>query len=326
MKDNAHLGKMQETTNANFPEGAIMMTFSFKSYPTTIMLRDSHPYHRISEHFPFHIDLFRVIPRHFPAHRHDFLESSYIVDGEGYQIINGTRYEMRPGTFFFLLPYQVHEMFTVSRQPLKIYNCMFDMNVLFQSTGGSNVINHLLFAKEELSPSVQLYENDLMTVESIFAQMLAEFKGNRIWKNDFLQAKLTELLIHFDRLREEERIELKAMRKRSSPAIWLVIRFIHLHYREPLSLSSLAETFGMGSSTLSQTFKQRVGMSIVQFLHEVRTNHACSLLTSTDMHEIDIAEEVGFGSMRSFSRIFRDVKRMTPNEYRKRFRLKPADS
>lgn len=297
------------------------MTFSFETFPTTVMLRSSQPSLQIPEHFPFHINFIRVAPRHFPAHRHDFLESSFIVDGEGYQIINGVRYEMRPGTFFFLLPYQVHEIFTVSKQSLKIYNCMFDMNLLFQSTGSGSVMNHLLFSDENLVPSLQLEGEALEKVGSIFAEMLKEFNGDGLWKNHFLQAKLTELIIHFDRLRGREQLERKTSRADSS-AIWLVIRFIHLHYREPLALSELASSFGMSASYLSQEFKKHIGMNFVQFLHEVRTSHACSLLCSTHLSEVDIAMEVGFGSMRSFSRIFREVKGMAPNEYRKRFRLK----
>jgi len=55
---------------------------------------------------PLHISLNRLY-HGFRPHRHDFLEFSYVIDGRGSESINDAKHQMLPGTFTFVLPYQV---------------------------------------------------------------------------------------------------------------------------------------------------------------------------------------------------------------------------
>lgn len=285
-------------------------------YPETRHLQLSHPGMDISEQFPFQIGL-PGIRRHFPAHRHEYLESSFIISGEGYQIVNGKRHPLRPGTFFFLLPYQVHEIFVSSGESIKLYNCMFDIHFLFWSSAAMPGLEQLLHTREELPPSVQLDGEERETFARLFAEMLTEFQSGKLWRQQFIQVKLLELLIRFDRLRRLERSDLPQAEPTGSSSIWSVVRHIHLHYQEPLALTELAQRFGMSSSNLSELFKRHLGVNFARFVHDLRVRHACGLLASTDMSKTDISVEAGFGSLRSFSRIFRELKGMTPSDYRK---------
>lgn len=290
-------------------------------YPETRHLQLSHPGMGISEQFPFRIG-HPVIRRHFPAHRHEYLEISFITAGEGYQIVNGKRHPLRPGTFFFLLPYQVHEIFTVSSESMRLYNCMFDIQFMFWSSAAMPGLEQLLYIEEELPPFVQLSGDERETFERLLAEMLSEFQSGQPWRQQFLQVKLLELLIRFDRLRRPENAPPPQAEPVGSQSIWSVVRHIHLHYQEPLALTELAERYGMSSSNLSELFKKHLGVNFARFVHDLRVRHACGLLASSDMSKTDIAAEAGFGSLRSFSRIFRDLKGMTPSEYRKLHRGK----
>ncbi|MDF2723117.1 MAG: AraC family transcriptional regulator [Paenibacillus sp.] len=80
-------------------------------FPVNQRLSES-PFH-ISDMFPFHINTPSIRSR-YPAHRHDYLELSFVIEGYGYQLINGKKCPMMPGTCSFLLPFQVHELFAVS--------------------------------------------------------------------------------------------------------------------------------------------------------------------------------------------------------------------
>ncbi|MDF2713093.1 MAG: AraC family transcriptional regulator [Paenibacillus sp.] len=261
--------------------------------------------------------------RHYPAHRHDCLELSLVYDGEGYQEINGVKHEMRAGTFTFLLPHQIHEIFTVSPMPLKMYNCMFDLRYLFRTPEDEDGLEDLLSPRYDLSSTVQFDDRDFETVLSILDSMLKEFKGGGLWGKRLIRNKLEGLLIRFDRLRRQSLADL-ATGNDGIPAnsFWPILEYVQLHYRNPLSLTGLAEQFGMNHCHLSKQFKKRVGQNFVRFLHELRIRHACSLLQSTDMSSIDVALEVGFGSFKTFSRLFSEYKGMPPSEYRKRFQTK----
>lgn len=268
--------------------------------------------------FPFLVqDVY--IPYYYPIHRHDFLEFFLVVRGEGYQVINGKQYPLEPGSCTFLLPYQIHEIFVNSKEPLQLYNCMFGMEILFPASDYGPGLNELLLNKDDLPPSLHLEHADNERIQTIMKDMLGEFRTQSPLRNHLLRHLLSVVLIHFHRLRlkyvQTSQFELHQINK----SIWPVVQYIYSHYREPLSLAEVARHFEMNHTNLSSEFKKQLGVNFVHFLQEVRIRHACALLSSTDLNGIDIAIEVGFDSFRSFTRVFRDLKGVTPRQYQNKY-------
>ncbi|MDF2921808.1 MAG: AraC family transcriptional regulator [Paenibacillaceae bacterium] len=281
-------------------------------YPENKHLTD---YAKILEQFPFYLSINEVAHR-FPAHRHDFLECSMVIEGEGYETINGKRHHMSPGTFTFLLPYQVHEITAAAGKPLRLYNCMFDMRLLFPASGLGAQLGGLLL--NEGKPSYLTFaEENRPLFASIFEYMLKEYESNHVWREQMLQIKLNEMLILFDRLRCVGLAAASYPEAGPGTAVWQVLQHIHAHYRQPISLSALAEEYHLSVPYLSSEIKKKAGQNFIRLLHEIRIRHACSLILSTDMSYFDISVEVGFNSFKTFSRLFRELKGVTPSEFRK---------
>ena len=53
---------------------------------------------------------------------------------------------------------------------------------------------------------------------------------------------------------------------------------------------------------------------------DVRVAHACELLSASERSITEIGYEVGYNNIANFNRRFRELKRLTPREYRKRSR------
>ena len=96
-----------------------------------------------------------------------------------------------------------------------------------------------------------------------------------------------------------------------------VIYYLHLHYKEELFLEDIAKQLYYTKNYLCSLLKAQTGHSFIDLLHEVRIFHACALLKATDKPINEIAFEVGFNSLETFFRVFRNMKEMSPNEYRK---------
>ncbi len=72
-------------------------------YPVIRSWEDYPRFDRLGN-LAFHIgDYYYIYLQPIQAHRHEFLELSLVIEGEGCQIINSRKYPMRPGTFTFLL-------------------------------------------------------------------------------------------------------------------------------------------------------------------------------------------------------------------------------
>ncbi|MFW5981485.1 MAG: AraC family transcriptional regulator [bacterium] len=257
----------------------------------------------------------------FPPHRHNFLELSYIISGQGKEIINGKEHKLEKGVFSLLLPYQVHELIPETGKPLKIYNCNLAMESFFGHNKLSEELNDMIFETGQDLPSYAKF-NDTQgkIIEKIFEEMLEEIENNQHRADLMFKSKVIEVFIHFDRLRrkniiaEEENQPLNKEQKDSY--LWELIFFIHNNYMEELSLTRLAKEVGVSDSHLSTSFKDFFGENVHSFINDIRIKHACALLISSDKQIIDIANEVGFNSYATFSRVFRQKMGQSASEYK----------
>lgn len=102
------------------------------------------------------------------------------------------------------------------------------------------------------------------------------------------------------------------------------IRYIHMHYAEPLSLSRMAGETHLSESYFSTLFKKGCGYGFREYLTKVRVDRARELLENTSMSVTEISEATGFDSQSYFSKVFRRSTGLAPSEYRERDRKTSA--
>lgn len=94
--------------------------------------------------------------------------------------------------------------------------------------------------------------------------------------------------------------------------------YIETHYFEDLSLNDMSQKFYINKSYLSALFKKRIGQTFVDYLTSVRINKASELLSNNRKYKVyEIAKLVGYTDEKYFSKLFKKIKGMNPEEYRK---------
>lgn len=92
--------------------------------------------------------------------------------------------------------------------------------------------------------------------------------------------------------------------------------YVEENYSNPeLSVNSVAEHFGVQAAYISRVFKELSGVKLSQYIHTVRLVHVKELLMGDTRLE-DIAVRCGFGSQRTFLRIFKQYEGVTPTQYK----------
>jgi AraC-like DNA-binding protein len=89
-------------------------------------------------------------------------------------------------------------------------------------------------------------------------------------------------------------------------------------YSEPLDISHLAQVASVSEAHFIRTFKSTFGETPHRYLQRRRVERAMFLLRESDRSVTDICLDVGFGSLGTFSRTFRNIVQVTPSEYRDR--------
>lgn len=96
------------------------------------------------------------------------------------------------------------------------------------------------------------------------------------------------------------------------------ISYIHRHYSDDISQSTVAEAIGISPSYLSKQFKEDLGIGFADYLCNYRIEKAMSMLKESNVSNKDIAQMCGFSDDAYFSRVFKRTTGMTPKEYRKK--------
>ncbi len=279
----------------------------------TVIPKNLHDFRDSSSPFPFFMRVDRV--KSYEAHRHDFIECTFVIGGYGREYVNGLPHPMRPGTFSLILPHQIHSIEADPGEILTYYKYNVLPEVLLGVDSDRELETLLYGGEEDLPPYFVVDDKEQRAeMERTCRELLAEYEGHSPWRQTMIRCKLTGMIAAFDRLRRNGAMMLGA--PVTAKSFWNVVGFIRMHYREELTLGRLAEQFHLNPTYISGQFKKRLGLHFVDFLHDVRMRHACSLLASTDMAVADIAVEVGCGSSQTFYRVFRKWKGMTPNAYR----------
>ncbi|MCD7917820.1 MAG: AraC family transcriptional regulator, partial [Clostridiales bacterium] len=89
------------------------------------------------------------------------------------------------------------------------------------------------------------------------------------------------------------------------------------HPEEKLTLELLAQKARYTQTYLSRRFRQEMGVSIVDYIRQIRLERAQYWLTYTDKSIEEISDVLGFGNRSYFSKSFRDATGVTPTDYRK---------
>jgi len=100
-----------------------------------------------------------------------------------------------------------------------------------------------------------------------------------------------------------------------------IIDYITKNYTRPIYLEDLAREAAMTPTSLCRFFKNRTNKTVFRFISEFRVGKACQMLIDDNHNIADICFGSGFNSMTSFYRIFKDLKHLSPNEYKKVMRL-----
>src|SRR5256714_3609953 len=95
-------------------------------------------------------------------------------------------------------------------------------------------------------------------------------------------------------------------------------------YAQPLDVATLARVAHVSEAHFIRTFRAAFGETPHRYLQRRRVERAMFLLRESDRPVTEICLDVGFASLGTFSRTFRDIVGASPSAYRAGTRLEAA--
>ncbi|WBW97467.1 GH39 family glycosyl hydrolase [Oceanirhabdus sp. W0125-5] len=103
-----------------------------------------------------------------------------------------------------------------------------------------------------------------------------------------------------------------------------ILNYIDNNYTQKITLSDIASLEYISIYYLSKLFKEHLGIGFHEYLNQYRLNKSMNDLLNTNKNIIDIALDNGFPNAKSYTKIFKEKYKLTPDVFRKN--LTPTNS
>ena len=236
-----------------------------------------------------------------PALRDHYL-LHYVRSGKGTYRFGGNVFHIAAGDMFMIFPGTVVSYVADMSDPWEY--CW----VGFNGTEARRMINETAFS--EASPV--LHAGDGTRLETLLLNIYRA-SGNTPSTDARMAGYLYLLLGELMEVAPAERRPLE-MQEYLTQAL----RYIQYNYATDIQVAQMASYVGISRSQLYRAFMDKFEVSPHTFLKRYRINEACALLRNTNLSISEIASSVGFSDPLYFSRVFKEIKGVTPTQFGER--------
>lgn len=218
----------------------------------------------------------------------------YIIDGEGYVLMNGNVHKVQKGQVYVLPSGIPHDYYSSQEAPLhKIWiNYHGDLPSRLLSEYG---IDKWLF---EGTPLYYIFER----VTDLLSSDISDIDCQRI-----LAGLYMELLV---------RLRQICKNAKHSPEAVKMKEYLDANIHRPVSNAEIASISFRSMDYCIKLFKSEYGYTPYDYHLSRRLRLACGMLEQTSMEIAAIAADVGFEDAHYFSRLFKQKYGITPKQYR----------
>ena len=229
----------------------------------------------------------------------------YCDEGRGYVNMNNTELLVQPGDFFVIPAKTPHVYMADATLPWTIYWVHFK---------GNTATSLLQFLQKRLNGYkgfIQHPEKSVGLFNEMYRQMEKGYSTDQlIYCNMCLWHYLTLFIFN-----EKTAIQNKPASKDITDK---AIDFLRANIHKEVSLEEIALSVNISTSHFSYLFKNKTGFSPIEYFNHLKVQEACQYLLFTHMRIREIGFELGILDPYYFSRMFKKVMGMSPQEYRKK--------
>ena len=102
-----------------------------------------------------------------------------------------------------------------------------------------------------------------------------------------------------------------------SPIVLRVCEYVDQYYMQEIKISQIAAQVFVTPNYLSTIFHQEMGMTLINYINQVRIDHACIQMLEQEQSLEQLAACSGFLNANYFFKVFRQITDMTPGNFRK---------
>ena len=152
------------------------------------------------------------------------------------------------------------------------------------------------------------------SIEHIFSEL---YSVPEKIKKGYLKVKILELLLFLSAMEPEKTEETKMVSATHARLAKEICRYLTERMNQKITLDMLAAVFHVSVTLIKTCFRDVYGVSVYSYIRVQKMERAAVMLRETDLQITEIAGELGYDNSSKIAKAFKDVKGVTPGEYRK---------
>lgn len=260
------------------------------------------------------------IPEYFPSvpmHWHEEFEIDYILEGEGQIHMENGIFQAKKGDLFLIPPNTLHAAFCPVGKVLHYEAFVFHHGLLGSSSKDrSSVACIYPMINGRLRPAPHI--ENLPGKHPDMYHCIQEVLTCAMEDQPLSDLLLKSGLLHFFYLLEKEPSFLNSELSddNSSDLIRPALVYMEEHFRENITIETLAECCSISPSYFMSCFKKTAGTGAIEHLTQLRIMKVCEELLTSPETISEIAFHNGFDNLSNFNRQFQKHVGSTPRQYR----------
>lgn len=259
-----------------------------------------------------------------PWHWHPEIELTLVLEGLVRVLVNNEEYYIGPGDGMFINSNVLHYKEPASVGKVCTVNHVFNPNIIagqYQSVFTQQYVlplvecqefNSFIFRENEVA--YKMVNEKIQHAYDVTEQEL--FGYEMMARNDFSDIWLVLYEAARDKIGDNKKINtLKEER------VKYMMIYIHKNFADKLTLEQIADAANISKRECLRCFSEILNMTPFHYLMEYRVRKASEYLRNSNQSISEIGYNCGFSGTSYFTKLFKELRGMTPSEYRKKNRL-----
>lgn len=246
-------------------------------------------------------------------HFHSELELVFLLRGTMTYLSGNNRYKLRTKDFIFANPYENHTIRTVSDDGCYV-------RILIQESRLRPLFSASKTMTFEWQESLNNRTNPLYQeiADGFCKIMLASANPDAVFSAKVYQQVLRMLVAIWQHCPAPADIGKDGHKSQNlHHKSCEIMDYINSHFAEEISLNSISQALFLSPPYISKIFKENFDVGVLEYINRLRVQKAMVLLCTSNSYISDIAQECGFATTNTFSRLFLKETGLTPSDYRR---------
>ncbi len=246
-------------------------------------------------------------------HNHDFYEVNIVLAGKGIHCIEKSSFCIVPGDVFVISPMVAHAY--KNTENLEVYHILLKKEFIEQNKSESKDVTGFLqfteiepFLRNNSSNKFFLHLSTLQLMQLKNELKFIDDKGLFSWKecSSMKYHCILKLMYWFSYLLDEQlRNKSRFSETKYEIQIMDVLKYMHMHYSEKITIDVLCEVAFMSRSTFLRTFKNLCNISPIEYLNNYRCEKAREMLLNGKHSKTTVAHSTGFYDLSHMKRMLK---------------------